>query len=388
MSKSKTSTSGAISPAGSTKNEDSIKFYSLSRILSKKCQYNLIVGERSNGKTYATLEYAIRQWITSGHQCAYVRRYREDFRGKRGDTLFANHIQNGLVSQLTNNEFDTILHRAGRWYLAKYDPALNKAVPEDDPFCYGFSLSETEHDKSSSYPNVTTIIFDEFLTRQYYLPNEFVLFMNCISTIIRHRDNVTIFMLGNTVNKYCPYFREMGLSHVADMEQGKIDIYTYGQSSLRVAVERCAPSAKKGKKSDLYFAFNNPELQMITGGAWEIALYPHLPLKYKPSDILFIYFINFDDNLLQCEIIQIEDSIFTYIHRKSTPIQDEENDIIFSEQYSPRPNHFRNIRKPHSQLTKRISTFFVEERVFYQDNEVGEIIRNYLQFCKTDSLRN
>ena len=24
---------------------------------------------------------------------------------------------------------------------------------------------------------------------------------------------------------------------------------------------------------------------MITGGAWEIALYPHCPRKYKPKDV-------------------------------------------------------------------------------------------------------
>lgn len=367
-------------------NHGDINFYRLDRILSKKCQYNLIIGERSNGKTYSCLEYGLENYINKGEQMAYIRRYREDFRGKRGDTLFGNHVHNGLISQLTGGEYDAIKHQAGRWYLGKYDDNIGKVVSMDEPFCFGFSLSETEHDKSTSYPNVTTIIFDEFLTRQYYLPNEFILLMNTLSTIIRHRNNVTIFMLGNTVNKYCPYFREMGLSHVADMDMGKIDIYTYGQSPLRVAVERCAPSAKKGKKSDMYFAFNNPELQMITGGAWEIALYPHLPVKYKPSDIVFIYFICFDENMLQCEVIQVDNNYFTYIHRKTTPIHDDDNDIIFSEQYDPRPNHFRNIRRPTSDLTRRIADFYKSQKIFYQDNEVGEVIRNYLQFCKTDAM--
>lgn len=368
------------------KNEG-INFYSLNRILSKRCQYNIIIGERSNGKTYSCLELGVKNWIEHGEQMAYVRRYREDFRGKRGDTLFNNLVHNGLISRLTDGEYDTIKHQAGRWYLAKFDQDLRKVVAQEEPFCFGFSISETEHDKSTSYPNVTTIIFDEFLTRQYYLPDEFVLFMNTLSTIIRHRDNVTIFMLGNTVNKYCPYFREMGLSHVADMEMGKIDVYTYGTSPLRVAVERCAKTSKGGKKSDLYFAFNNPELQMITGGAWEIALYPHLPMKYKPSDRLFIYFIIFDENILQCEIINVGESYFTYIHQKTTPIQDEDNDIIFTEQYDPRPNHFRNIRRPVNNLTRRIAEFFKLEKVFYQDNEVGEIVRNYLQYCKTETTK-
>ena len=67
------------------------------------------------------------------------------------------------------------------------------------------------------------------------------MFANVLSTIIRHRNDVKIFMLANTVNKYCPYFKEMGLKHITEMKQGSIDIYTYGSSDLRVAVEYGKP---------------------------------------------------------------------------------------------------------------------------------------------------
>lgn len=103
-----------------------------------------------------------------------------------------------------------------------------------------------EHDKSTSYPNITTIVFDEFLTRGSYLKDEFILFTNVCSTIIRQRNDVKIFMLGNTVNKYSPYFSEMGLSNIKNQKQGTIDIYRYGDSDLIVAVEYCA-STQSGK---------------------------------------------------------------------------------------------------------------------------------------------
>lgn len=361
-----------------------MKFYRLDEILSRNCQYNIIFGERSNGKTYAALEYGLRRYIEHGEKMAYVRRWKEDYRGKRGQALFSGHEETGLISKLTNGEYNRVKYYAGKWYLAKWDEDLQKLVPSDDEFCYAFALSDVEHDKSTSYPRVTTIVFDEFLSRQYYLPNEFVTFMNVLSTIIRHRDNIKIFMLGNTVNKFCPYFQEMGLSHIEKMEPGKIDIYSYGESKLKVAVEYCKSPNKDGKKSDVYFAFDNPSLQMITGGAWEIDLYPHLPRKYNQSDVTFIYFINFNEQLLQCEIITLSDCTFTYIHRKSTPIQDPDHDIIFSDEYDPRPNHFRNIRKPCSEFERRIAEYFRKEKVFYQDNEVGEVVRNYLMHCGTN----
>ena len=141
---------------------------------------------------------------------------------------------------------------------------------------FAFALTQMEHDKSTSYPDVTTIIFDEFLSRIGYLKDEFMLFMNVVSTIVRQRNDVTIYMLGNTVNKYCPYFTEMGLTHVDKMEPGTIDVYTYGESKLKVAVEYCKDHNIDGRKSDSYFAFDNPQLQMITNGVWEVALYPHI----------------------------------------------------------------------------------------------------------------
>ena len=204
--------------------------------------------------------------------------------------------------------------------------------------------------------------------------------MNCLSSIIRNRTDVKIIMLGNTVNKYCPYFKEMGLSHVKDMKAGSIDIYQYGDSGLQVAVEFTGTN-KGGKASDRYFAFDNPRLSMITGEAWEIDIYPHCPVKYKPKEILFTYFIEFADELLQCEIILHDDLYFTFIHRKSTELKYPEKDLIYSTNFSPRPNYRRKITKPTSEFERKIADFFVKDKIFYSDNEVGEIVRNYLIWC-------
>lgn len=357
------------------------QFYSLSHILAQGAQYNMVIGERSNGKTFAALEYGLTQYVQSGKQMAYVRRWKEDYRGKRGENLFSGLISANKIEEITAGQWTQTRYYSGKWHLAKYDADLDKLVYDETPFCYGFSISDQEHDKSSSFPNITTIVFDEFMTRQYYLPNEFVLFTNVLSTIIRHRSDVKIFMLANTVNKYCPYFKEMGLKHITEMEQGDIDVYTYGTSSLKVAVEYCKPS-EKGKASDVYFTFNNPALQMITGGAWEIDMYPHLPRKYRRSDVIFNFYINFDDTLLDCEVIALPDCSFIYIHEKTTPIKDESTSLIFSDQYDPRPNFVRNLRKPPNTICKRIASYFKNDKVFYQDNEVGEIVRNYLMYCQ------
>ena len=354
-----------------------MRYYDLKSILSKKAQYNIIFGERSNGKTYAVLKYALEEHEKNGSQLAIVRRFQDDFTGKRGATMFDAIAANGEITRITGGKWSGVYYYGSRWFLCRFEDG--KRVTDEIPFAYGFAITAMEHDKSTSYPNIKIILFDEFISRSGYITDEFVLFMNVISTIVRQRKDVKIFMLGNTVNKYCPYFEEMGIKHIKKMLPGDIDIYRYGDSELLVAVEYVKPN-KRGKESDLYFAFDNPKLQMITGGAWEIDIYPHCPVKYKPKNVVFNYYIVFSGDVLHAEIIYIDDITFTFIHRKTTPLN-YEKDYIYTTEYSPRPNVRRNITKPRNTIDQKICAYYLNDKVFYADNEVGEIMRNYLLWC-------
>ena len=138
------------------KKSESPKYYSLGRILAKNADYNIIFGERSNGKTYAALAHGLETFVKTGKQMAYIRRWREDLRGKRAESLFANHTANGLIEKLTGGKFNEVFYMSNKWFLSYYDPEKNKRTPDDVPFCYGFCLSEQEHEKSSSYPTLQT----------------------------------------------------------------------------------------------------------------------------------------------------------------------------------------------------------------------------------------
>ena len=358
-----------------------MKYYSLNKINKKNATYNVIFGERSNGKTYAILKQVLENYFNDGSQFSYIRRWSVDVQPKRMNNLFNAIIEDGYLEKLSGGKFTAIFYRTGRFYLCTYNDKGKPIYNEEDIIGYAFSLSENEHNKANSYPRVTTIIFDEFLTNKIYLPDEFMLFMNTVSTIVRQRTNVKIYMLGNTVNKFCPYFKEMGLTNILTMKQGTIDVYTYGETKLKVAVEY-ANSKKKFKKNNFYFAFNNPKLKMITGGAWELNIYPHAPVKWLPKNIIFTYFIDFNDSLYQCEIINKDDNVFTYIHEKTTPIKNPDKDIIYTLDYNPKINYNINILKPLNDYQNKITWFFTHDRVYYQNNNVGDAINNYLKICK------
>lgn len=359
-----------------------MKYYNSGKIDKKDSTYNVIFGERSNGKTYCMLLKGLKDYFKDGSQLAYVRRWKEDITGRRAARLYSGINENKEVEKLSNGEFTGVHYYAGKFYLCNYNETGKPIYSDSDIIAFTFALSDGEHDKSTSFPNVKTIVFDEFLTNRLYLQDEFILFMNTVSTIVRRREDVKIYMLGNTVNKYCPYFQEMGLTNIQKMEQGKIDVYHYGTSKLSVAVEYCTSQKVKGnEQSNKYFAFNNPKLEMITGGAWELNIYPHIPVKYKPKDVLIKFFIEFSDNIYQCNLININEDFFVYIHIKTTNIKNDD-DLVYSLEHSIKHNYNRSVYKPTNKLQNKILWFFKNEKVFYQNNDVGDAINNYIKICR------
>ena len=362
-----------------------MKFWTTERILKENADYNVIYGERSNGKTTGCQAYCLQEYINSGYkkQFALVRRWDEDMKGARGEDAFSGINSLGWIEKWTNGLYNRLKHNARRWYLVYVNEEGEEERKDDKPCCFGFAISQEEHYKSTSFPDIYNIIFDEFITRSYYLPDEFIKFQNLLSTIIRLKTDVKIFMCGNTVNRYCPYFEEMGLTNVKNQKKGTIDLYTYGDTTLRVAVEY-SDFPTKQKKSNKYFAFNNPKLQMITQGSWEIDIYPHLPYKYTPKECKLIYYIDFNNELLECEIVHSREhkEWFTFIHRKTTPIRDDNERIVYSDKQSTKMNVSNDLFRPKNDIERKILWFYQNNKVCYQSNEVGEVVRNFILTLK------
>ena len=74
---------------------------------------------------------------------------------------------------------------------------------------YLIALSTSMQLKSVAFPNVSTIIMDEFIIdkgRINYLRNEAHVFMELFETVARMRDNVTALFFGNAISIVNPYF--------------------------------------------------------------------------------------------------------------------------------------------------------------------------------------
>ena len=136
--------------------------------LSKEACYNIIFGERSNGKTYSVLKYAIKHYFETKGQFAIVRRWKEDITGRRASDIFTSINQDGVVEKFSKGKFAGIHYSAGKFYACIYDEDGKPVYNDTNIIGYCFSLSDTEHNKSISYPMIETIFFDEFLTNKLY----------------------------------------------------------------------------------------------------------------------------------------------------------------------------------------------------------------------------
>ena len=89
-----------------TKKKDELKFFSYEPILGYNCKYNVIFGERSNGKTFGALEIALVDYWKHKKQSAYIRRFFEDMRGKRGESLCQGLEAEGKIKEITDGKWD------------------------------------------------------------------------------------------------------------------------------------------------------------------------------------------------------------------------------------------------------------------------------------------
>lgn len=362
------------------------QYYDISAIDELDAVYNLIYGQRSNGKTFAVCRKIIDAYLDEDLPSAYIRRLDEMIKPKNIQELFSPHLD--YIIEKTNGKYNGILYRSNAFYLVLY-AGDTKMLQDKKPFCRTYAINTAETTKGQDAGEIKYIFFDEFMTRQFYLQNEFILFQNLLSSLIRSRD-AKIYMVGNTVSRYCPYFREMGLTRIKDQKQGTIDLYTMGATDTKIAVEYSATSAVSAKVSK-YYCFDNPELDMISSGAWEIALYRHIPQGVGSQKPELQFYISFDGALLRGGLYVYKDAPLLTFSRRYKEIKDPDNCIIYSDNLDdppdPNPLHQTNLAITTTRAHEVILSLIKQHKTYFADNEDGETFANYLKWATKGGLK-
>lgn len=241
-------------------------YWDIRPILSKKPDVAIVVGQRSNGKTYGTLRYFLQNHDKG--KFVYLRRWKDDVKVFNSEQLF----------EPLQAEVEAIF---GEGYCVKYDKRkyylVNPSGVKISVLGYLMTLSEASHSKSVPYTNVRYILFDEFIQMagEPVMRDEKKRFETVINTITRDRTNIQIICVANTVSKFSWLFVYYGID-INKVNQG--DIVTVNIPTdddkvfLRVACEYCEYNEVIGKKASKYVTS-----QMVKSGKWEIPPVDDIP---------------------------------------------------------------------------------------------------------------
>lgn len=286
------------------KNQD--PFYTLDFILSTNADYYTIIGKRSNGKTFAVKQYCLEDFVENGNKFVYLRREKIDIGPNDIEAYFLD--ENFSIEKITKGKYTRITAWGGMIYAVH---EVDGKIDRKDICGRAVSLASAKHFKSQYFPRFENIIFEEWLTDDGYLPNEPNRLMHFVSTVARLK-KIKVFLIGNTIDPDCIYFREWQLIHVPQQEQGTIDIYEVevvnengkvildengNPITVNIAVEMCDNTTTQGK-----MVFGEVS-KSINGGKWESRAHPHLPDDYDNYNVH--YEMTFVNNLLSYKIVLI-----------------------------------------------------------------------------------
>ena len=293
------------------------KFYSLDNNLSVDANYRILLSERNVGKSYALKKYVLENVFNSDFEkkFVYLRRYDKDIKQTLCDRYFADIP----VDQITKKKYEGVMFFRGDFYFYTRDPKTYKPV-KGPHIGYALALTAAEHHKSLVFPKVEDIVYEEFITTSLYLPDEPTKLQELVSTVARERD-VNVWLLGNKIDRVCPYFTEWELTGTMSQKAGTIDTYKYTHTKADgtkgetiVTVEQCSVA---GSNSTMFFG---SAAKSIMGGEWATKEKPHLPKPLEEYTQLYQCCLRdcgfeFMMNLL---VDESDGGVFMYVYPKTT----------------------------------------------------------------------
>lgn len=343
------------------------KFYNGTALLGRAAEWNACIGRRANGKSFWWLHYFIIDYFDNQHEMAYIRRLDNETRKKVVDAYFAD---DNLTAWLKKSyDMDGIYADAEDLYFFKYDDKGKKV--KAGRFGHVFAVNTATKYKSLHFDKIYNVLYEEFITDGSYIDGEWKHFNSILSTIFRLRRGRVV-LIGNTVSRSCPYFREMGVD-IQQIREGTItDIEHTQQDGHKVtfSVEYCADIEQKNK-----MFFGKVEKQ-INSGAWETEAFPHLFFKLEESDILYTSYYIQGDFCFRLNLLSYKDHLYIYIYPyKADRLEFNSRDDIFFSGFTTKDNVFNAARKKRHE---KIWPLFEKNKALFSDDLCGTEFYNCL----------
>lgn len=169
-------------------------YYNYNRLNSHNALFNFVITERGLGKSYGAKKMCVQKFMKGEGQFMLIRRYE-------------NELQLNLQTFWQDISRDPDFE--GLVFGIKRGKKLSKFTIDGEVCGFAVALSTSSSIKSTPFPDVTSIVFDEFIVDKgniRYLKNEVEGFFELYETVARTRTNVKAYFLGNAISSTNPYF--------------------------------------------------------------------------------------------------------------------------------------------------------------------------------------
>ena len=357
-----------------------ITHYSLDNIEKEDADFNLIWGEKGNGKSYQVKhKRGVLKYLESGSRFILLRRWKDEITTEKVEHYFADVD----IYKITNAQYNCITTYRKSIYLSNYDPETSKTT-RGEKIGYVMALSQEQNYSGCSFLDVEDIIFEEFMSRNEYISNEANKLMYLYSTIDRKRHKVKVWLAGNTVSRVCPYIQDWDLHKIiSSQKQGSIITKEipageeFGQTIYaKLAIEYCKSTGKSS------FVFGKAA-DMINKGEWQSDPQPHLQKSVNCYDSKLKIIFNFKtftfigDYLIDKET---KEDVW-YIYPYSGRIKD--NTVVISDQVKTSNYWQRNIydtQFKNEKLNRLLYNTFRESKIFYSTDLCGTDFKQVIDF--------
>lgn len=271
----------------------------------KDCQNLLIAGGKGNGKTFGVLRKGLEIYLGkenpdyAGYITRYARRRKESIKMNVLKNLYRPHEK--WLESVTSGEWNRIVMRGSRYYLARYDGDKQKARQQRE-FCVVNALSTWETDSGADEGEAGIILFDEAISRETQLRNEFDSLMKYHNNCRRNRMDYycPLVLVGNTVTRDSDIFDNFGINlwQIDDTMQGQIQYIKNRAGKINAIFEWCGTADVQKNAREYYDRFENEKTHMITDGVFAMGEYKILSCKPSAQTLLRVCFLHHNFKLI------------------------------------------------------------------------------------------
>lgn len=374
---------------------DESKYYDPNPIIDYAEKINCpavgIAGGKGNGKTYGIIRKYLKRRFADAQPkvLRYLRRFKESISPKAIQSLCKPHKQ--ALINLSGGKYNDFQYFQNRFWFIRRDESGKIVEKDRQPFIICSALNSVEASTGADEGECYAVFYDEVLSREKVLQDEFYLLMIFHNNCIRNRTDYycPLILVGNTVTRNSILITNFGVD-LYSLKKGEITVVKNSKKEPTIVFEYCNDVEVMKEAGDAYYKrFENDRIKMIYKGDWTVGNYPYIPTQERENSKQLVNLkLILKDNIALCfEFYTKGDRMFAYV----CPYDDDDIKyiaVLINKTQVFKDYHIFNYL-PSGGIFKQFAKLVYTKNVYFDSFQTGEYFRDFLKNLKgCESIAN